>query len=101
MNSYFIFAIMFTLGFSILYVPFGYAQDQKNNSFTYYERNCNNDTCTVTTCSADKSCSTTGVNNSTSNNTTEEQAPDEKGNSDPRTLDMTKFWEKFMNFEFE
>ena len=94
MNQYLIFAgIFITMSFFILFVPYGYAQENKTNSFTYYEKNCNNDACVVTTCSNDKPCSTTGVNNST-NNTTQE--PDTRTeNSDSSALDMMKFWENF------
>jgi hypothetical protein len=100
MNQYLIFAVIFiALSFSILYVPFGYAQDNKTNSFTYYEKNCNNDACVVTTCSTDKPCSTTGVNNSTNNNTQELEPKTE--NSDSSDLDMMKFWENFPYFERE
>jgi hypothetical protein len=100
MNGYIILAVIFTLSLSMLYVPFSYGQDNKNNSFTYYEKNCNNDSCVVTTCSTNKSCSTTGENNSTNNNTTKE-GDTERGNSDSKTLDMMKLWEKFMNFEID
>ena len=99
MNQYFIFGVIFALTFSVLYVPFGYAQDNQTNSFTYYERNCNNDACVVTTCSTDKPCSTTGVNNSTNNNT---QALDTNTKTEifeSKTFDMMKFWENFPNFE--
>ena len=99
MNQYLIFAVIFTMSISILYVPFGYAQDNKTNSFTYYEKNCNNDACVVTTCSTGKPCSTTGVNNSTNNNTQELETKTE--NFDSSALDMMKLWENFPYFERE
>ncbi|WP_148685596.1 hypothetical protein [Candidatus Nitrosocosmicus hydrocola] len=98
MNQYFVIALMFVVGFSMLYVPYGYSLDNRNNnSYTYYEKNCSNDACVVTTCSIDKPCSTTGVNNSTSNNT-KEQVTD-RGNFDSRTLELMNFWKNFMDFE--
>lgn len=97
MNGYIVIAVIFTLGLSMFYVPLGYAQDNKDSSFTYYERTCNNDTCVVTTCGADKSCSTTDANNASNDNEAEEPGT-EGGNSNPKTLNMTKFWEKFMDF---
>lgn len=98
MNQYFVIALILVVGFSMFYAPNGYSLDKKNNnSYTYYEKNCNNDECVVTTCSVDKSCSTTGVNNSTVNNT-KEQVTD-RGNFDSRTSEFMNFWKNFMNFE--
>jgi hypothetical protein len=98
MNQYIVIALMLSLGFSMLYAPYGYSLDNKNNnSYTYYEKNCNNDACVVTTCSVEKSCSTTGATNSTNNNT-KEQVTDQ-GSFDSRTLELMKFWKNFMNFE--
>ena len=98
MNQYIVIALMLVLGFSMLYSPYGYYLDNKNNNrYTYYEKNCNNDACVVTTCSVEKSCLTTGVNNSTNNNTKEQVA--DQGSFDSRTLELMNFWKNFMNFE--
>ncbi len=97
MNQYFIIALIFGIGFSILQVPFGYSLDGKNNSYTYYEKNCENDSCVITTCGTNQSCTTTGANNSTTNITKEQI--NERGNLDSKSFELMNFWKNFMNFD--
>lgn len=98
MKQFFVIALMLVVGFSMLYAPYSYSLDTKNNnSYTYYEKNCNNDACVVTTCSMDKSCSTTGVNNSTNNNTKDQLS--DRGSFDSSTWELMNFWKNFMNFD--
>ncbi len=97
MNQYFFIALIFGIGFSILQVPSGYSLDGKNNSYTYYEKNCQNDSCVITTCDTEQSCRTAGANNSTSNNTQEQT--NERGNLDSKTSELVNFWKNFMNFD--
>ena len=98
MNQLFVIALMLVVGFSMLHAPYSYSLDTKNNnSYTYYEKNCNNNACVVTTCNMDNSCSTTGVNNSTNNNTKEKLS--DRGSFDSRTLELMNFWKNFMNFD--
>ncbi len=97
MNQYLVIALIFGFGLSILQVPYGYSLDSKNNSYTYYEKNCKNDSCIITTCDTYQSCSTTGANNSTNNNTKEQI--NERGNFDSKAFEMMNFWKNFMNFD--
>ncbi len=94
MNAYLIFMLIFVIGFSVVQVPYGYSLSN-NSSSTYYEKNCRNDTCVVTTCNNGQSCHTATSENSTANNT-QSQLTD-KGSFETKKLEFKNFWENFLN----
>ena len=107
MNVYLIFMLIFVIGFSVVQVPYGYSLNSNNSSSTYYEKNCRNDTCVVTTCNNGQSCHTGSSENSTANNTqsqltdkgsfdTQSQLTD-KGSFETKKLEFKNFWENFLN----
>jgi len=108
MNAYLIFMLIFVVGFSVAQVPYGYSLNSNNSSSTYYEKNCINDTCVVTTCNNGQSCHATSSENSTSNTTQSEltdkgsfEAQSEltdKGSFEAEKLEFKNFWENFLNF---
>jgi hypothetical protein len=97
MNAYLIFMLIFVVGFSIIQVPYGYSLNSNNSSSTYYEKNCRNDTCVVTTCNNGQPCHTALSENSTGNRT-QSQLTDE-GSFETNNLEFKNFWENFMNFD--
>lgn len=46
-----------------------YSIENKSNSFSYYNKNCNNDKCTVIHCDNNHPCDKAGTSNSTTNPT--------------------------------
>ena len=94
MNAYFIFMLILVIGFSIVQVPYGYSLN--NNSSVYYEKNCRNDTCVVTTCNNGQSCNTSSSENSTTSDT-QSQLTD-KGSFEPQEPEFKNFWDNFLNF---
>lgn len=60
MNFYLVIAIMFVMGFSSMNIHHGFSINDQDNRYSYYEKNCNNDSCTVTTCSDGQPCTTVG-----------------------------------------
>jgi hypothetical protein len=96
MNAYLIFMLIFVIGFSVVHVPYGYSLNSNNSSSTYYEKNCRNDTCVITTCNNGQSCHTALSENSTNTNT-QPQLTD-KGSFETKKLEFKNFWENFLNF---
>jgi hypothetical protein len=94
MNAYFILMLIAVIGFSVVQAPYGYSLN--NNSSVYYQKDCTNDTCVVTTCNDGQPCQTDRSENSTANNT-QSQLTD-KGILEPQTLEFENFWENFLNF---
>jgi hypothetical protein len=88
--------LILVVGFSVAQVPYGYSLNSNNSSSTYYEKNCRNDTCVVTTCNNGQSCHTASSENSTSNTTTQSQLTD-KGSFEEKKLEFKNFWENFLN----
>ncbi|TVP40504.1 hypothetical protein [Candidatus Nitrosocosmicus arcticus] len=106
MNAYLIFMLILVIGFSVVQVPYGYSLNSNNSTSTYYEKNCRNDTCVVTTCNNAQTCHTALSENSTSNNTqltdkgpfeTQSQLTD-KGPFDGKNMEFMNFWK---NFKFQ
>ena len=78
-----------------------------SSSSTYYEKNCRNDTCVVTTCNNGQSCHT-GLSENSTANTTQSQSTDkgsfepqsqstDKGSFETKKLEFKNFWENFLN----
>ena len=100
MNVYLIFMLIFVIGFSVVQVPYGYSLNSNNSSSTYYEKNCRNDTCVVTTCNNGQSCHTATSENSTVilNLITYSQSQlTDKGSFETKKLEFKNFWENFLN----
>ena len=108
MNAYLILMIIFVIGFSVVQIPYGFSLNSNNISSTYYEKNCRNDTCVVTTCNNGQSCHTALSENSTTNDT-QSQLNDkgsfepqsqltDKGSFEAKKLEFKNFWENFLNF---
>ena len=108
MNAYLILMIIFVIGFSVVQIPYGYSLNSNNISSTYYEKNCRNDTCIVTSCSNGQPCHTASTENSTTNDT-QSQSTDkgifepqsqstDDGSLESKKLDFKNFWENFLNF---
>lgn len=97
MKIYFVLTLVFVIGFSVVQIPEGYSLTNRNNSFSYYEKNCDNDSCVITTCDDGKSCHTSGSRNSVDNDTFN-QLPGQKS-IDDRALDIMKMWKNILNFD--
>jgi len=107
MNAYLIFVLIFVIGFSVVQVPYGYSLNSNNSSSTYYEKNCRNDTCVVTTCNNGQTCHTVLADNSTSNSTQspltdkgsfETQSPlTDNGSFAGKNMEFMNFWKNFLN----
>jgi hypothetical protein len=107
MNAYLIFVLIFVIGFSVVYVPIGYSLNNNNSTSTYYEKNCKNDACTVTTCNNGQTCHTALSDNSTSNNTQspltdkgsfETQSPlTDKGSFEGKNMEFMNLWKNFLD----
>ena len=78
-----------------------------DSSSTYYEKNCRNDTCVVTTCNNGQSCHT-GLSENSTANTTQSQLTDkgsfepqsqltDKGSFETKKMEFKNFWENFLN----
>ena len=98
MNGYLIFMVIFVIGFSVVQVPYGYSLNSNNNTSTYYEKSCRNDSCVVTTCNNGQSCHTALSENSTSNNTQSQSQLTDKGSFETKKLEFKNLWENFLNF---
>ncbi len=101
MNASLIFMLILVIGFSVVQLPYGYSlnsssSSSSSSSSTYYEKNCRNDTCVVTTCNNGQSCHT-GLSENSTANTTQSQSTDE-GSFETKKLDFKNFWENFLNF---
>ena len=108
MNASLIFMLILVIGFSAVQLPYGYSLNSSSSSSTYYEKNCRNDTCVVTTCNNGQSCHTALSENSTTNDT--QSQLNDKGSFEPRSqlndkgsfetknLEFKNFWENFLNF---
>jgi hypothetical protein len=120
MNASLIFMLILVIGFSAVQLPYGYSLNSSSSSSTYYEKNCRNDTCVVTTCNNGQSCHT-GLSENSTANTTQSQSTDEgsfepqsqstdegsfepqsqstdEGSFETKKLDFKNFWENFLNF---
>ena len=108
MNAYLIFMLILVIGFSVVQVPYGYSLNSSSSSSTYYEKNCRNDTCVVTTCNNGQSCHT-GLSENSTANTTQSRLTDkgsfepqsqlnDKGSFETKNLEFKNFWENFLNF---
>ena len=108
MNASLIFMLILVIGFSVVQVPYGYSLNSSSSSSTYYEKNCRNDTCIVTSCSNGQPCHTASTENSTTNDT-QSQSTDkgifepqsqstDDGSLESKKLDFKNFWENFLNF---
>lgn len=97
MKIYVILALVFIMGFSVNQIPTGYSLNDTNNSFSYYEKNCDNDSCVITTCDDGKACQTSGPRNNVDNDTFN-QLPNQKS-LDDKALNFMKMWENFLNFD--
>ena len=108
MNAYFIFLLILVIGFSVVQVPYGYSLNSNSSSSIYYEKNCRNDTCIVTSCSNGQPCHTTSSENSTINDTQSQSTDDgifepqsqstDDGSLETKKLEFKNFWENFLNF---
>lgn len=96
MKIYFILSFVFILGFSIVQIPVGFSINSKNNSFTYYEKNCDNHACVVTTCDDGKTCHTSGVKGH-NNTDTLKQIPNQKF-LDSKALNFMEKWKNYLDF---
>lgn len=97
MKIYCILTLAIIIGFSVIQMPIGYSSNSQNNSFSYYEKSCNNDSCVITTCEEDKSCQTTGERNNIANNTLSQLSNQDSINE--KALDFAKMWKNFLEFD--
>lgn len=97
MKIYLILSIIFLIGFSVVQLPLGYSANNKNNSFSYYEKNCDRDACVVTTCKDVKTCHTSGPRGSVDNDNSSPQT--NQNTLDSKVDDLMKKWKNFLNFE--
>jgi len=98
MNASLIFMLILVIGFSVVQVPYGYSlnSSSSSSSSTYYEKNCRNDTCVVTTCNNGQSCHT-GLSENSTANTTQSQLTD-KGSFEKEN-GIQGFLGNFLNFD--
>lgn len=97
MKIYIFLTLAFIVGFSAIQFPVGHSLSNKNNSYSYYEKNCDNDSCVITTCNESKSCHTSGPPNSDDNDTFD-QLPNQNS-IDDKAQDFVKMWKNFLNFD--
>lgn len=94
MKVYFILTLVFIIGFSVIQIPAGFSLNNKNNSFSYYEKNCDNDSCVITTCDDSKSCHKSGSGNSVDNDTFNQLS---QKNMDDKVLELMNMWKNFLD----
>ncbi len=59
MSFYPLFMIVFSMSFLSVSVPISFSIENLDKSLSYAEKNCDNESCTVTTCFEDTPCSIT------------------------------------------